>query len=60
MGMELLRRIKEDVEREWVEMLEEEMRNRETNKKWDEEAAVETLEKEKKVGRLFSLFFLLP
>lgn len=52
---EPLRKVKEDVEKEWVEKVEEERKERERSEKWAEEL-VKALEKEKKVG-VFSSFF---
>ena len=49
---EPLRKVKEDVEKEWIEKVEEEKKARERSEKWAEEL-VKALEKEKKVCRRF-------
>ena len=46
---EPLRKVKEDVEKEWSEKLDEEKKKSEQNERWAEEV-VKALEKEKKVG----------
>ena len=55
---EPLRKVKEDVEKEWSEKLDEEKKKSEQNEKWAEEV-VKALEKEKKVGLQFLLRVLV-
>jgi len=52
---EPLRAVREDVEREWAEKLEREIRMREEKEQWAGEL-VRQLEKEKKVRVLYPLF----